>query len=272
MAEPKRDRPVEEWTDAELAAAAADKEHPQGFAVAIVQHERREKRAARAAGFASVAELQAHRDREIQLARAAAETEQAGDRRANRLRSAYTGTSAGVRPEMHAAIIAGALEHSEALAAVQAWRAVLAGDATSSDGRKPRALVLSGLPGTGKSVAAAWAVAEIGNASVVHAAELAARVAPYGFEIERGVVPLRFTSTVVLEDLGAESSPKDPRFVDAFLALVENRIAGGGLIVTTNVVPRDLRPRYGSRIAERLNEIARVVLVAGANLRGRGPL
>lgn len=139
-----------------------------------------------------------------------------------------------------------ALEPTEALGIVRRWFA-----STRVD--RP-ILVLCGAIGTGKSVAAAWAIAERGGGTTIHAPELARRVMPGRVELQLpdfSPVNLR-NSLLVLDDLGTEPNCQDPRWAEAFAVFVERRMRHGRTIITTNL-ERGNFDRYGARIVSRFN-------------------
>jgi hypothetical protein len=111
-------------------------------------------------------------------------------------------------------------------------------------------LALSGIPGVGKSVAAAVALLAAGRGRWVRASDLA-RVPKDG---EDG--PVRDSGTsgiVVIDDVGTEHSPSGyaaARICD----LVELREAAmQRTIITTNLDAKGFKERYGERIASRIN-------------------
>lgn len=161
------------------------------------------------------------------------------------------------------------------------------------------ALVLCGGVGTGKSTAAALVAYEaelaalLGRAQhvthldreergkrfaafgpsvdVVAATMLGRRFDPWKQDADAGVVPLATgCALLVLDDLGTEA-PGDRRFTDALFQIVDTRSERKTLI-TTNVARADIRPRYGDRIADRLNHIGRAVEIKGASMRRKGEL
>lgn len=150
------------------------------------------------------------------------------------------------------------------------------------------ALVLCGGVGTGKTVAAAAAVvaramaeadrAESGGlrgelcVSGCRAAELGVRSAPYRDELSRVELVHLDAELFVLDDLGTEAK-QDARFSEALFVLVDSRqTVRRRTLITTNLAPADIRPRYGDRVADRLNHIGRAVQCRGESLRRRGEL
>jgi DNA replication protein DnaC len=157
------------------------------------------------------------------------------------------------------AIWAGKLEQSDALRHVTRW-------IDSSE----RALVICGRPGCGKTVAAAWALSKAGG-DAVRCSELAQRIDPWGDESGR----FRYLSPddeglVVLDDLGHEAATaRNQQAVERF---VDCRVGHGRTVITTNLAKAEIRPRYGDRVADRLNHIAKAVEIADASLRRKGDL
>lgn len=132
-------------------------------------------------------------------------------------------------------------------------------------------LIVCGKVDSGKTVAAGWAIGAAKTGEVVHAPELARRVSPHHFELELGSHPVRLNrSLLVLDDLGTESTGK-ARWSEAFALFVENRLMHGRTLITSNLTREEFRPRYGERIASRLNAHSYVVEVQSkASLRATG--
>lgn len=136
----------------------------------------------------------------------------------------------------------------------------------SSEGR---VLVLCGGVGVGKTFAAAVALWEHDRGAACKAGDLPMRWDPWGDEanhyerLGRG-----FT---VLDDLGEEDG--NARWLDAFGRWVDARHAADHrTIITTNLRRADLRKRYGDRVADRLNDCAKAVEIAGETMRRKGEL
>jgi DNA replication protein DnaC len=159
----------------------------------------------------------------------------------------------------------GDLQDTRALQAARRW----------AESMEPPILVLCGDPGTGKTVAAAWAALNVTIRNVagcryctaiVHAPELARRMDPWGDEaanVER--LDPRYRGLIVLDDLGCEM-PTD-RWQEQFQRFINARQAFGRTVITTNLNKADIRPRYGDRVADRLNDTAAAVELTGQSLR-----
>jgi DNA replication protein DnaC len=129
-------------------------------------------------------------------------------------------------------------------------------------------LILCGGVGTGKTHAAIWAVRERWG-EFVTAQNLARRVDPWKHEIESTRLLSLEAPLITLDDLGAEQD--DARFGQAFFALVNCRNASDRrTLITTNLTIPQIRPRYGDRIADRLNAMSKAVQLKGASMRKQG--
>lgn len=199
-----------------------------------------------------------------------------------------------LRRQDREAALADNLQDTEALGHVRGWL----------QETQEAALMLCGGVGTGKTVAAAWAVVyaerrplaklvEAGSdplcsrdrgledlrtslprTEVVPASLLARRVDPWKVDTEAGIERLDLDwPLVVLDDLGTERSD-DPRFSEALFRLVDERQdqARFRTLITTNLKRADIRPRYGDRIADRLNHIGKAVEIRGESMRRKGAL
>lgn len=135
----------------------------------------------------------------------------------------------------------------------QAFRAYEPRDASEharrwADGRS-RLLCLSGESGSGKSVAAALAVGRLGYAVWLHACDL-----QWLTPIERD----RWTDAttcplLVVDDLGVERLTEQA--LSLFVRIVTSRWdSNRRTVLTTNLAAGEIRPRYGDRIARRIND------------------
>jgi DNA replication protein DnaC len=129
-------------------------------------------------------------------------------------------------------------------------------------------LILCGGVGTGKTHAAIWAVRERWG-EFVASQSLARRIDPWKHELEHTRLLHLEAPLIVLDDLGAEQD--DARFGQALFALVNCRNASDRrTLITTNLTIPQIRPRYGDRIADRLNAMAKAVQLKGASMRKHG--
>lgn len=152
-------------------------------------------------------------------------------------------------------------------------------------------LVLCGGVGTGKTVAALVALRELCGlvvpsprerhdvsrgidvwtpatpCPIVRATKLAVAVDPWKHERDQGAEPLSLSMPFLcIDDLGAEFA--DPRFHAALFAAIDARQSPETrTLITTNLRREEIRPRYGDRIADRLNAMAKVVQLRSTSLR-----
>lgn len=127
-------------------------------------------------------------------------------------------------------------------------------------------LILCGGVGTGKTYAGALLCRERWG-EFVCAQHLARRIDPWKHERDSGAEPLDLAAPiVVLDDLGAEQD--DARSQAALFAVINSRNASDRrTLITTNLTIPQIRPRYGDRIADRLNAMAKAVVLKGASMR-----
>lgn len=191
-------------------------------------------------------------------------------------------------------VIDGDIKDTKALGVTRRWMA----------GTKP-ILVLAGTPGTGKTVAATWAAIESKRAdiekrldalrfaeakdwaeatrnvarqaldqwrpTVLPAARMPQALDPWRNEGEAPTVGW-CDEFVLVDDLGTEQltarwAEVFGEFIDARLACSPERVR---TIFTTNLPKSEIRPRYGDRIADRLNAHSLCVELKGESMRGRG--
>jgi DNA replication protein DnaC len=191
--------------------------------------------------------------------RAEAEKRAEVDRRAEaKRRTGWIRWAKDYLPERSCAeLYDGKSQHTDAIRHVKAWL----------ESETP-CLILCGGVGTGKTHAAMWAARERWG-EFVPAQHLARRVDPWKHELETTEVLRLDASLVVLDDLGAEAD--EPRLHQALFALVNARNASDRrTLVTTNLAIPQIRPRYGDRIADRLNAMAKAMQLKGASLRRQG--
>lgn len=161
------------------------------------------------------------------------------------------------------AIADGTLEPTLALRAVQRWLEV-----------KPSPwLVLIGGTGTGKTVAAAYAMAAAASRFQSSAYISATRLRPM---LTRAVwdgdeMPREATAgLVVLDDLGAEKETDPEKFRAALCELLNTRQSmRTRTIITSNLTRQRLGDPsvYGARVVDRLNHLAQVVELRGDTMR-----
>lgn len=170
----------------------------------------------------------------------------------------FDASGASVTSDDRAAILG---ERLVATVALEAVRGLLAAHRRNPSG--PNMLVLLGGTGTGKTVAASWALYELGGSYVVPN-QLYDRLRP-GKDREH-MAPVE-GRVVVLDDLGTE---QDTRFPAALFQLVNDRQRHGLLtILTGNLTREQLRERYDARVIERLNHCGRVAELGGDSLRSK---
>lgn len=206
---------------------------------------------------------------ELHEQRAAEESERAAEERARELfelrSERISPMRAGLTPVIANAICRGEISETETIAEVRRWLA-------DPDSRP--IMVLTGFTGTGKTVAAAWALGQVGG-EYVRAVQLAERHTPYSGDIARNVRPLDPSAgeLLVLDDLGTErrnsSGDRDPRFMPALFDVIDQRQGSmrrgtrwiqRRTLITSNLSIARFREEYAKdeRIASRLAQSARV--------------
>lgn len=128
---------------------------------------------------------------------------------------------------------------------------------------RPDIVVLSGSPGVGKTTAAgAWCVRSGGRFTTI--SELA-RLDRYDDEKWRAVSRCR---ALVIDELGNEFLDGKGFLLGAIDALVNDRYAEQlPTVITTNLGVEEFRARYGDRVADRIREAGRFVVIAGESMR-----
>lgn len=217
----------------------------------------------------------------IEAAQAAA-TASPEDIRAMELRLAHEGRKeriggSGIKSVLCAEdrrrILADTLEPTQALRETQDWLAL----AMRPKDPGPNTLVLCGHPGTGKTVAAGWAISMMGGRYVTTEEYLRAysrwtrdltRDESNAREIER----YEGRGLIVLDELGAERDAATMR--DALHRLVDRRQTRRGqlTLIITNLTRNTLRARmrdgtYDPRTYDRMQRNAHVVGVRGGSMR-----
>ncbi len=158
------------------------------------------------------------------------------------------------------------LENTEALRAVRAFVAGRSQGMERNDGTRVAftgsewILTLAGPPGTGKSVAAGYAVARLGGLwlSARHFANPKFDLGPY----ERA-------DFVALDDTGTEYSGASSFGVERCATFFELRHEQDRkTLQTSNMNEAAMVERYSARFASRLKEQGRFIICAGADMRG----
>lgn len=173
----------------------------------------------------------------------------------------FDASGAAVASDDRLAILDGKLGSTAALEAVRGWFAQC-----DRGAHNPRFLVLLGSVGIGKTVAAAWALHELGGAYVV-ANMLHGRLHPPR-GAERPAASLLDERLVVLDDIGTEMHD---RFRGALFELVNARQRAGLLtILTGNVTLAELAEQCDPRVRSRLNHCGVMLELGGGSLRMAG--
>lgn len=163
-----------------------------------------------------------------------------------------------ITDEDRAAIVADALEDTHALRLVRRWL----------EARPSPWLVLLGGTGTGKTVAAAWAIAHA-HGAYISATQLRALMTRAVWDGDDLPDAAR-SRLLVLDDLGAEKETDPEKFQAALFELLNRRQSERTrTIITSNLSRSRLadRTRYGDRVVDRINHLAHVVELSGATLR-----
>lgn len=172
-----------------------------------------------------------------------------------------------VMDDVRRALVRGrGLVETQSVQAVRAWLA---------DERSKSCLVVAGSPGCGKSVAAAWMIAERGG--IWLRAERAVRAfdASFGPQHAQQLDALN-CRTLALEDVGTELEP--PKMCAVLIEVLEQRKSWRyRTLITTNLRQAVFCARYGDpRLLSRagavatLSESVQWVTVAGPDLRRSG--
>lgn len=154
---------------------------------------------------------------------------------------------------------------------------------SEANGTGTGVVVLSGLPGCGKSIAAcAWvrepllsdrAFEGIGIPQLAIVSPLfvtSARLARWERYSEGKMDSLLKATRLVVDDVGAEYSDVKGNFLAILDELIADRAANRRpMILTTNLDAAAFKLRYGERIADRIREVGRFVSIDGGSLRKR---
>lgn len=208
--------------------------------------QRANEQRARERGFATVDEMLAADDA-VTLATQAEEAARVAETHRRAVVAAFGGR---LRGDVSAALVSGSgLGETPALRAARQW----------VDASAP-VLVLSGGTGTGKTVAAAWALcSRVASFQVLRATRLGAAFERWQSDREDGTDPLRLgVSTMLVDDLGTESTD-DRRTVLALDEVFDARQSRVRTVVTTNLTREQMRARYSDRVISRLAQNARVI-------------
>lgn len=156
-----------------------------------------------------------------------------------------------------AAVIHDCLESTQALQVAQRWLT----------GSFPSILALVGDVGTGKTVAASWALARM-LGRYVTAEEWTRRYASHHWRDADWCEAQRRTGLLVLDDLGTESQA--PPAKAAIFDLINRRMTGAyKTIITGNLSRADLLSLYDARTVSRLHESCVIVDIRGDDMRKR---
>ncbi len=136
----------------------------------------------------------------------------------------------------------------------------------AGDPKGETTLVLGGPQGTGKTVAAVWALGEIAGGRFIKAVDLA-RVDAYNREENEA---LMMPPLLVIDDLGTEYADRKGFLLSLIDALIDGRHANyRRTIMTTNMPASVFKERYGERIADRIRESGQFFGVSGESMRGK---
>ncbi len=181
-----------------------------------------------------------------------------------------------VLPEDIESIIDGDLAPTPALEWVQRLRryqlrrrekAKAGGDAPF--GRPLNMLALCGDTGRGKTLAAAWLLAEEGGYYAT-ADELRRKVTSPGWKDRDWFDGFCAGGCVIVDDIGTEMDPAGANL--ALFEVVNRRasLAGAYTLLTTNLTEAEFRARYDLRTVRRIEHAGAIVTVGGNDLRRRG--
>jgi DNA replication protein DnaC len=160
-----------------------------------------------------------------------------------------------------AALVRGELQQTPFLAHVRAWHEQTA---------RP-ILVLSGPQGRGKTLCAAWVLGDHGGRYVGVEDFVRLAAARWGAEASR-FIDLASAHTLVLDDVGRESTENAERVRAALVELVDKR-RGERMrtIITTNLSAKDFATTYPDpRLTSRLSQSALWRTDTGADMRRKG--
>lgn len=201
-------------------------------------------------------------------ARVDAEREQAErEQRAMERRLRLKESGIAVTGEDLGRLVADQLEDTIALRKVRAWHEVASGRRPSRSGRPMRFLALLGPMGTGKTVAAAYVIAERGGMYVTADEVRRAYVSEHE-QARDARRRLEAIGVVVVDDVGTERNADDTRH--ALYELVNRRQRGRqATILTGNMTRQDFTTRYDARMLDRIEHQGAIVEITGESLRRR---
>lgn len=131
-------------------------------------------------------------------------------------------------------------------------------------------VVLSGVPGNGKTVAAAWQAAERERGTVFVRASVFARTSRYGGGYDGGDARRGWldAARLCLDDLGSEYVDAKGSFSVDLDELIDTFYADRRrLTITTNCTAAAFRERYGARVVDRLAECGEWIRVDDPSFR-----
>ena len=180
---------------------------------------------------------------------------------------------------MREAIVRGRLRHTEAALAVRAWVASSRPPQRDKGGKKKKAapappiLLLHGVGGSGKSVAAAWAIATSDGGRWFTALNVLSAFGGWHREQHDVRRQLVQCSLLVVDDLGRERTQDASRMALALLELVDARQRRGcRTIITTRMLRAELEARYALEpLTSRLHYCADSVHLEEGDLRPSKP-
>lgn len=156
------------------------------------------------------------------------------------------------------------LRPTKALERVKAWR--------SECSRERWCQVLSGPPGTGKSIAAAWWLLQESEGRkpdpnpVMRWCRSATLVRVSSFD---GTLEKFAKGPLVIDDLGAEYADQRKHYLARLDELIDIRYSNfQPTVVTTNLNAKDFAARYEERITDRLRQGSGFFEMTGVSMRG----
>ena len=136
-------------------------------------------------------------------------------------------------------------------------------------------LILAGVRGCGKTVAANWLIGELLTGDPEHAPSArfidVARLTRTSRYKADQIGPLEKVGLLVIDDLGMEYGDERGSFLATLDGLINARYSAQlKTVITTNLPWAKFKKRYGERIADRLRECGRFVELDGKSLRKKG--